>query len=86
MLQNLLPLPCSSVGGVPGGWFSNRSSKYALGARPWGGAERLRLLSLACVVRPAVLSLPSVESAPLLGGRLGDPGGLGPIDLALEYR
>lgn len=65
-------------------WSSKRSSRYELGARPSSAVDMLRVLALACVDSPAVLGRPNATSAPLLGGRLGVPGGEGPAALALE--
>lgn len=59
-------------------WLSNKSSKYALGALPVGGKERLVWLSLAlnCGAPPYGGPLPL---APLTAGPVGpisgDPGG-----------
>ena len=61
-----------------------RSSKYALGVLPCGGADRFSVLVDPCPDSPTIDDLAYPTSAPLLGGRAGEPGGLGPNDLARE--
>lgn len=81
------PAPPPAPGLAAGWWLSNKSSRYALGARLCGATLRFNELLLACIVNPppATLGRRAPISPPRLGGKLGEPGGLGPTERAREY-
>lgn len=81
------PAPVPAPGAAAGWWLSNKSSRYALGARLCGATLRFNELLLACIVNPppATLGSRAPISPPLLGGKLGEPGGLGPTERVREY-